>query len=234
MNKRNNYNSIVFLTTLSVYFGLALVGAPPILGQVALTNKFEVKHTIEEKDDLDNKSDRKDFESLAKEDFPSLFIQLLDKIKKEIENGKISLPIQTNFSIKLVSQSSKNDGGEISVNSNLFGIRLNDIIQSGINGKIQIKAIELADYKGKYKNVKIKFEANNKDLTLKVSFSKLKAKQFAEFLNQEFSSSAISVENALIKQTYKNTKATSENNQVFIVTRLPRGSLDALLAKDAQ
>ena len=31
------------------------------------------------------------------------------------------------------------------------------------------------------------------------------------------------------KIIYENTKVTSENNQVFIVTRLPRGSLDELL-----
>ncbi|HEX9960497.1 MAG TPA: hypothetical protein VGB00_06170, partial [Pyrinomonadaceae bacterium] len=31
-----------------------------------------------------------------------------------------------------------------------------------------------------------------------------------------------------------NTEVRSENNQVFIVTRLPRGSIDSLLAKNAQ
>jgi hypothetical protein len=37
------------------------------------------------------------------------------------------------------------------------------------------------------------------------------------------------------KVILENTKITFENNQVFIVTRLPRGSIDSLLAqKDAQ
>ncbi len=54
MNKRNKNNSIVFLTTLSVYLGLVLVGAPAhVLAQTALTGRIEVKDKIEKKDDLD-------------------------------------------------------------------------------------------------------------------------------------------------------------------------------------
>ena len=69
-------------------------------------------------------------------------------------------------------------------------------------------------------------------------------------LNQEFKEQAEIYQNyydtALsikkLKQTdnpqiiiYQNTEITFENNQVFIVTRLPRGSIDALLAeKNAQ
>ena len=235
MSNSKNYNSIVFLTTLSVYLGLVLIGAPPILAQAALARQFDIQNEIEVKDDLDEKPDGEEIENLSNEDFPFLFIQLIDKIKKEVGNGKISLPIQTNFYVELLSESSEKSGGEISVSSNLSGLTLNDIIQSEINGKIQIKAIELADYKGKFKNVKIRFEGNNNDLTLRVSFSKSKAKQFAEFLNEDFFSSATLAKNVLIKQTYNNTKVSSENNQVFVVTRLPRGSLDEFLAqKDAQ
>ncbi len=58
MTTRKNYNSVIFLTTLSVYLGLVLVGAPaPILAQAALTSKLEIKNKIEKKDDLDNKPD---------------------------------------------------------------------------------------------------------------------------------------------------------------------------------
>ena len=57
MNKRNNYNSIVFLTTLSVYLGLVLVGAPPILAHAAMTRHFDIQNEIEVKDDLDKNPD---------------------------------------------------------------------------------------------------------------------------------------------------------------------------------
>jgi hypothetical protein len=33
---------------------------------------------------------------------------------------------------------------------------------------------------------------------------------------------------------YQNTEISRENNQIFIVTRLPRGSLDELLKQDAK
>jgi hypothetical protein len=59
MSNSKNYNSIVFLTTLSVYLGLVLVGAtPPVLAQAALTQRFEIQHEIETEDDLDKKPDK--------------------------------------------------------------------------------------------------------------------------------------------------------------------------------
>ena len=235
MNKSKNYNSIVFLTTLSVYLGLVLVGGTaPILAQAALTRDFDIKNEIVFEDDLDKKPDGEEINN-SEEDFPQLFAQLIEQIKEEIAKGKISYPFQTNFLIELESESSQKEGGDISVSSNLSSANLNNIIQSAFNGKFQLKALELADYKGKFKKVKIRIEGNEEGFVLKISFSKLNAELFAEFLNNKFSNSIISANASLLKQIYENTKATSENNQVFIVTRLPRASIDALLAeKDAQ
>ena len=235
MDNRKNYNSIVFLTTLSVYFGLVLVGGTPsILTYAALTRNFDIQNEIEVKDDLDNKPDNEEIESFSKVDFPTLFAQFLNGVKEEFQNGKIALPIQTDFYVEGNFSKSQNSGGG-GFGSNVSNQDLSLLIQNTINQNYKPKAFELADYDSeKSKVVKIKFEANNTDLSSKISFSKSKAEQFAEFLNQEFSSSAVSIENKLLKQIYENTEATSENNQVFIVTRLPRGSLDALLAKDAQ
>ena len=71
------------------------------------------------------------------------------------------------------------------------------------------------------------------EFTIKKS-SEQRATKLANLLIQEFSSLTRSSRNELDKQIYLNTTVYSVNNQVFIVTRLPRGSLDALLAKDAQ
>ena len=59
MSNSKNYNSIVFLTTLSVYLGLVLVGATPsvLAQQAALAQKFEIQNEIEIEDDLDKKPD---------------------------------------------------------------------------------------------------------------------------------------------------------------------------------
>ena len=59
MSNSKNYNSIVFLTTLSVYLGLVLVGATPsvLAQQAALAQRFEIQNEIEIEDDLDKKPD---------------------------------------------------------------------------------------------------------------------------------------------------------------------------------
>ncbi len=54
MSNSKSYNQILFITTLSVYLGLVLVGASPqVLAQAALTSKFDIKDQIEKQDDLD-------------------------------------------------------------------------------------------------------------------------------------------------------------------------------------
>ncbi|MDQ3180027.1 MAG: hypothetical protein M3Q33_05860 [Acidobacteriota bacterium] len=236
MSQRNKNNSIIFLTTLSVYLGLVLVGGTPsILTYAALTRNFDIQNEIEVSDDLDNKPDNEETESFSKDDFPLLFAQLLNEIKEQVDSGKISLPLQTDFNVEGEFHKSEFSGGG-GIGSNVSNQHLSLLIQNTVNQSYKPKAFELADLTDeKSKTVEIRLEANNTDLSLKISFSKSKAEQFAEFLNQEFSFSTFSIEDKLLKQIYENTEATSENNQVFIVTRLPRGSLNALLAqKDAQ
>jgi len=233
--KKTNYNSIVFLTTLSVYLGLVLVGAPaPILAQAALASKIEVKDKIEKKDDLDNKPDE-EVKNLSKKDFPALFAQLLNEIKENVESGKITLPVQTNFRFEAYfnySEMCSGSGFGLEPSADKY---LAKIVEDSFRQKIEPTAFKLADFpRNSAKNIKLSLQANDTNLSLEISFGKHNPERLAEFLNQEFSLSAVSVEDVLTKQVYENTRATSENNQVFIVTRLPRGSLDSLIAKDAQ
>jgi desulfoferrodoxin (superoxide reductase-like protein) len=230
VNKKTNHNSIIFLTTLSVYLGLVLAGGatPTVLAQAALTRDFDIKNEIVFEDDLDKKPDDGEI------NFPVILAQLVEQISFEIAIGKISHPIQTEFYVEIESKLFPKDG-EISVGSNLFNQNLSRIIQTTFSDKLHPKALKLADYEENFKKSKIRIEADGKSLTLKVSFSKLNSEQFAKFLNDKFSNSVVFANTLLLKQIYESTKATSENNQVFIVTRLPRASLDALLAeKDAQ
>ncbi len=101
MSQRNKNNSIIFLTTLSVYLGLVLVGGatPSVLAQAALTRNFDVQEEIEVRDDLDNKPDDEEIRNFQNGDFPAVFAQLLNEIKEEVKNGKISLPLQADFII---------------------------------------------------------------------------------------------------------------------------------------
>jgi hypothetical protein len=56
-----------------------------------------------------------------------------------------------------------------------------------------------------------------------------RAEQLASDLRQAFVSQKLRVTNPFAKSVYENTIVSFENNQVFIVTRLPRAGLDALL-----
>ena len=232
MTKGNGYNRIVFLTTLSVYLGLALVGGTaPVLAYSALTRSFDVQNEIELKDNLDKKPDNEEAENSPKDDFPQLFVKLLNEIKENIEVGRISLPLPNDL----------NRSGELTLSiipGSGWGTgacpnsTFDELIVNAIHEDFLPKASASADYIQGYKNAKVSVVVTDKDFTLKVDFSKIEAAQFAEFLNHEFSSSEISFENKLLKKVYENTKAKSENSRVFIVTRLPRASIDSLLAKN--
>lgn len=232
MTGRKTQNSIVFLTTL--YLGLVLVGASPqALSFAALTRNFDIQNEVEVRDDLDNKPDNEEIEIFSKDDFPTLFAQFLQEIKQEVRSGKISLPIQTDFYADGDFHLSELGGGGIS--STVFNQNLSQLTKNAVNKKFRSKAFELADFDSKNsKNVKVRIEADGTDFSLRISFGKSNAEQFAEFLNQEFSSNAALVKDKLTKEIYDHTKATSENNQVFVITRLPRGSLDALLINSAR
>ncbi len=232
MINRKNHNSLVFLTTL--YIGLILVGASPqALSFAALTRNFDIQNEIEVKDDLDNKPDNEEIEVFLKDDFPALFAQFLQEIKEEVKRGKISSPIQISFYADGDFHLSESDGGYISsIGSNQS---LSQLTRNAFNKKFLPKAFGLSDFDSKKsKNVKVKIKADSADSSLEISFGKSNAEQFAEFLNQEFSLNAALVKDKLTKEIYDYTKATSENNQVFVITRLPRGSLDALLTDSAK
>ncbi len=194
MINRKNHNSLVFLTTL--YIGLILVGASPqALSFAALTKNFDIQNEIEVKDDLDNKPDNEEIEFFSKDDFPSLFAQFLQEIKEKAESGKISLPIQTDFYADgEFHKSVSNDGGGSGgggIGSTISNENLRLLTENAFNKKFLPKAFGLSDFDSKKsKNVKVKIKADSADLSLEISFGKSNAEQFADFLNQQFSSSA--------------------------------------------
>lgn len=227
MSNSKGYNSIVFLTTL--YLGLVLVGAaPPVLNQAALTQRIEIQNEIETEDDLDKKPDD-ETEDLSKDEFPALLNLLFWEIKEATQNGNITLPSEFYVDGKFTKSRTGSGGG---IGSNVSDQNLSLLLQNAVNQKFRPQAFELTDSDGETKNVKIRLEATGADFMLKVFFGKKKAGDFAAFLNREFSTQAKFAHGRLLKQIYENTKAVSENNQVFIVTRLPRASIDDFLAEN--
>jgi hypothetical protein len=227
MTNRKNYNSILFLT---VYLGLVLVGGSSHVFAHAATNSlFDIRNEIEFKEDLDNKPENDEISNLTDEDFPALFAQLLKEIKSSAMNGNVQLPLQPNFYVE-AGYSFSGRCNTSFTNSDSPDKYFKDIVYEKFWLKLKPKVFELADSPtNRIRDIKISLQANSANLSLKISFNKSDSSQFAEFLNNKFSSTATRVEEKLLKQIYENTKVLSSNNQVFIVTRLPRGSIDSLL-----
>jgi hypothetical protein len=83
-------------------------------------------------------------------------------------------------------------------------------------------------------NIKIDKDWLSAELTIK-KVSKQRSTELVDSLKRYFDLQESSANNEAVKKVYNYTQVYSENDQVFIVTRLPRGSIDSLLArKDAQ
>ena len=249
MTKGKNYNSIVFLTTLSVYLGLVLVGATPqVLAQAALTRNFDIQVEAEIKDDLDKKPDdyeglEKDIEKVGNLNLAKSILDFISDLKKLESIGKLQTGTDLNFSYK----NWKTDFGT-TVRSSQNSDISNPWLETAV-GQLAFAAApplfsEISDYTSNCEEEEttcredsVKIEINSDELVLTYGFTKStveKAKIAAEKFNQLFVSKKDTAKETTVRRIYENTKAVSENNQIFIVTRLPRGSIDSLLAKNAQ
>lgn len=206
MSNRKNYNSIFFLT---VYLGLVLVGATPqVLAQAAMTRQFDIKTEIVVEDDLDKKPDDENCQSNADSEFIEHYATtVLAFLKKSYETQVDNYDVNINFSY------SSEDNDELI--SGYFPSLRKDIV------------IDKFDYRW-----------DKKQLLGKLSL-KSKYNNDISHINKLFLSSldslTLKLENKPENVILKNTEISFENNQVFIVTHLPRGSIDDLLnEKDAQ
>ena len=235
MSNRKNYNSIVFLTTLSVYLGLVLVGgaAPSVLAQAATTRNFDIKNEIVVEDDLDKKPDDDEIEELQKLDLSEPILTLIEDLKKLVSIGKYN-------STEAIHVDASYRGF---LSDPFYFVERNKWVSAAALDSIDnifelTKNLSEYDYQEmaaeKSSHQKISLDVNSNGFELKVTLrkdSKEDAALLAGNLTRVFKVKLDQSKTASTKQIYENTKATTENNQVFIVTRLPRASIDALLAE---
>lgn len=226
MSNRKNYNSIFFLT---VYLGLVLVGATPqVLAQAAMTRQFDIKTEIVVEDDLDKKPD----EDL----FLFSVVNLVQELNKLSEKGEFDWNVKDDLQLIDIA---------ICESDNLPQFEGGGSITDESDRVIENSAVEIARKLFKRKSgfnlgniyshkLRFDFVLNNRDLTLKTKISgdedtPIKIKSFVndltEYLNRIKTSNKATSE----KVVAENTTVSTENDQVFIVTRLPRGSIDAVL-----
>ena len=225
MSNKNKHNSIVFLTTLSVYLGLVLVGGtPPILAHAALTRNFDIQNEIEIKDDLDKKPDDEkaltDYASSSEELFV-LSTDYLAKNKKQL-GGRYEFNCFVNTGI----------------NANGSGYTVGCTGGSGMfwgaftSPLVKLNRTFFYTTAKDSQQIKVNLVLSEEDFFLKTVLNQSsieQAEQFSNFYNAGLSKVKSRRLGSTETNLYENTSISAENNQVFIVTRLPRGSLDELL-----
>jgi hypothetical protein len=211
VTKGKNYNSIVFLTTLSVYLGLVLVGGatPQVLAQAALTRNFDIQIEAEVKDDLDNKPDESCGELKAKTDAQdNQFIGQYARFISELV--KINYSPDYEMSATMYSLSA--------ADAEFF-----DQIFPSLSKTVEIDEFNYELKRDKFSGkIILKPKSSVKNVSFPVS-------DYCANLRYQLCKSLGKHETVILK----NTEVFHENNQIFIVTRLPRGSIDALLATNA-
>ena len=245
MNNRKNYNSIVFLTTLSVYLGLVLVGGaiPTVLAQAALTRDFDIKNEIVFEDDLDKKPD----DDL----FVSSIVNLVNELNKFSEQGIFDWNKKFKYQLDGLSFCESDNSPSFREPSPAESIlilpeskdsqaykKIDEIFVSIARNLFnQATNLGLGDFHShKFDLITLSFESKTLEIEAEFESGNGKnARVFADELTNylaEITSNSKAIKEKIVAE---NTKITFENDQVFIITNLPRASIDALLAeKDAQ
>jgi hypothetical protein len=236
MSKKSGYNSIVFLTTLSVYLGLVLVGGTaPALAQAALTRDFDIKNEIEFKDDLDKKPDE------------DLFVQTIANLVRELDTfsgkGIFDWETKSTFSVEDLSFCQSDDTPSFGGGSTGIDTERQELTDAFINAGVTVgrrfsdrKAkAGLGDfYSGYPEGVTFKFAIENKSFTLETQINTKNGKSataFAVILDAYLAQNASAKATNARKIVAENTSSKVDDTKILLVTHLPRASIDELLAR---
>ena len=245
MSVHKKQNSILVLATLGVYFGLILAGATPqVLANAAMTRQFDVKDEIELKDDLDTKPDdeRSPVSTSVQiyvEDV-EYFLASLGKLKN---NGKFDPNVDT-FSVAQNTLLPCTDGNRAGRYTPINFVSTSEPSRPALEyfSRGMVYGYSLGDC----------IATNEFDVTAadsRFNFS-LDKKSFAVNLTVKKDSSARALD--LVRQlestlqlyskqkdatklrlaVVKSTSFKAQNDQVFVVTRLPRAGLVSLLSSN--
>ena len=237
----------MFLTTLGVYLGLLVVGgaAPQVLAHSATTRNFEITDEIEVKDDLDNKPDDERSPvhmSLGNylDDLERFIAALRGIRRREVFDTSVST-----FSVGQTTQLpcvAANKVGSYTVNEFVtssesvrktlewFSKRLTDGYSLGDCLPNDRLGNETHDSIFKFKLDRDLFKV---EVSVKKSSAERARLLAADLTNTHKQTKVVSA-NLVLARLYENTTFRSENDQVFVLTRLPRADLISLLAIDAK
>ena len=244
---RKAQNSILLLTTLGVYLGLLVAGgaAPQVLAHSATTRNFEITDEIEIKDELDRDPDER---ISARISLVTYFQDVENFVKtlKRLNGTKFFDAAADTFSVTQTTQLPCVPANKIgSYTANNFATR-NEAIRPWLESfsKLLTDGYSLGDClpNGRFApneatDSKFNFHLDKEAFFVEVSVRK-SSPQNAKLLVDDIVSTFRMLREEPAEPVrvilYGSTKVRVENDQIFVVTRLPRGSLDPILAKDAK
>ncbi len=235
-------NPILVIATLGVYFGLILAGATPqVLANAAMTRQFDVKDEIELQDGLDTNPDDERSPVTASvqiflEDVEYFFASLgglkrkgeFDAVKDTFYYSQNAyLPcadsnIAGSYSpIRFDSTSERARRSLVNLSTGMiYGYSLGDCLPSN-----SFQSVSATDTRFTYQLDKDVFSIN-------LSVKKDSPQRALELLREIKNTLRLysTKDNKTRKRIIESTKLRVENDQIFIVTRLPRAGLQPLLA----
>ena len=248
MTNRKNQNSILFLTTLGVYLGLLVVGgaAPQVFAHSATTRNFAISDEIEVKDDLDKKPD--DERSPVHMSLGNYFddVERFVIALRGFQERKQFSAAQDTF---LVGQSNQlpcvaanrvgsytvkqfdTSGEAIRKSLEWFSKQLTDGYSLGDclpNERLGSKETHDSNFQ-----LKLDGEAFKIEVSVKKTSAESARLLAADLRSTHQNRKAVSP--SLVRaRLYETTTFRAENDQVFVLTRLPRAGLVSLLAEEAK
>jgi hypothetical protein len=250
VTNRKGQNSILFLTTLGVYLGLVLVGATPqaIAHQrAAMTRNFDIRDEIEFSDDLDTNPDGDrsmigDSVEVYLQDFEQLLTSLGGLNKKgQFDPATSAFEVSQSIFLPCVPfnqagsyTAQKFDNANESIKPALE--RFSKQLTYGYSLGDCVKNDRFSDTEAVFSHFTFKLNKSALSVELTVKKSGLQsAADLIAALPPTFKSERITKNASVIRQKLiESTSFRNDNDQVFIVTRLPRASIDSLFAKDAK
>lgn len=243
MSKRKNQNSILVLATLGVYLGLVLVGATPqVLAQAAMARQFNVKDEIEVKDDLDKKpgEDSDPFAATLQ-----IYVRDLENYLNDVSAADRKLKSIYSSQAEYVIFSPCRKIGNINrpVETEITGYGSLPILLNPIYADLDWGTWRLGctpfNARDKHSGfADVELEAYNGQLSYELGVSPSLSSGAASDLCDRFIQAYERIDPELFsaqqKVLWDRTKIVVKDNAVFLVTCLPRGSLDALLASNAK
>lgn len=245
MKSSKTHNSLLFLTTLSVYLGLVLVGATPVLGHAATTRNFEISDEIEVKDDLDRKPDDKRSPlAMSIGNYYSdleYFIASLERLQR---TGKFDLAVDT-FEVSQSTALPCVAANKVGSYTAETFVSANAAIRSTLEftGKRLTDGYGFADcvasdrFAGQEAcHSRFVLKLTSEGLTVEVSGvkrSQADANIYLRDLNAGWDQFREQGKDPVQRQISEGTTLAASGSKILVVTRLPRAGLRSLLVKNA-